>query len=683
MIVVKPLDLSTLGFNDLLHREWLAALGNGAFASSTLCGLNTRKYHGLLVAAMAPPVRRMVLLSRVEETVHGEGHSFDLACNEYPGVIHPQGYRLLCAFHHEPFPRWAYQGKGWTIEKQLRPIRGRNLVVLSYSLLGADKPIDLELRPLFALRGIHELTYQCNGKLDPRDLSNTHHRIPATSRSPEVFFAHDGAFTPQACWYLNTIYRREQERGYGGLEDLWMPGAVKWTVRPGQTVNFVCSTEPIDFPQAVAEADREYESTAAPVRVGEADPAVDMLARAATQFVVRGGGDVPAVMTAYPWSAPSGRDAMICLPGLFLVTGRLDEARTLLQDFAGLIHEGLMPSELAEDGSGYRYNAADTSLWFVHAAGQYVRYGGDPTFAQRQLLPAMNRIIDAYRAGTALGIEVDGDGLLQTSGSGIPTTWMDARVGQWAVTPRHGRPVSLVALWYNALRTTADLCRRFGQINRAEDLESLAGLAKEGFHRRFWNAPAQCCYDVVGDDRVDASIRPNQIFAVSLPHAILDMARHAAVVEKVRSLLLTPYGVRTLAPSDDNYHGTYAGPPAARDRAYHQGCAFPWLLGPLVSAYIRLNGRGEPARHEARRMLEGCLQYMRNWGMGQLCELFDGETPHHPDGAVASARSVAEILRCYVEDVRDAVPAAPPPMRAEDTQRANGEEAVRVNHTHP
>lgn len=678
---MKPLDLSHLGFDDLVRGEWLATFGNGSYASSTICGLNARKYHGLLVAAMMPPVRRMVLLSRVEETVHFDGQSFDLACNEYPGTIHPRGYRLLRAFHHEPYPRWGYQADGWTIEKELRPIRGRNAVVLSYSLLGGDKAVELELRPLFALRGIHELTYQWNGKLDPQNVSKTHHRIPATSRTPEVFFAHDGVFAPQPCWYLNTIYRREQERGYGGLEDLWMPGVVKWTLAPGQTVNFVCSTEPIDFPKAVEEAERLYEKTATPMLIGEPDAVAEMLARAGEQFVVRGPEDVPAVMAAYPWAAPGGRDAMIGLSGLLLVTGRLEEARRLLEHFADAVRGGLMPSDMAEDGSGYRYYAADTSLWFIHGVGQYHRYGGEEALIQQRLLPVMNQIIDAYRKGTDLGVAMDGEGLLQTHAPGIPTTWMDAKVGEWVVTPRQGRPVSLCALWYNALRTTADLCRRFGQIGRADELEALAERTREAFNQRFWNEQAQCCYDVVEDDRVDGSIRPNQIFAVSLPYPVLEMARHAAVVEKIRGVLLTPHGVRTLAPSETSYQGAYAGSPVARDRAHHQGSAFPWLLGPLVTAHLRLYGRGEQARREARKMLEGCFHYMQGQGLGQLCELFDGDAPYHAGGAVASARSVAELLRCYVEDVLDLAPTGPVRTRAEEAKWASGEEATRANHT--
>ncbi len=653
-------DLSALRLDGLIAREWLAANGHGAFASSTLCGLNTRKYHGLLVAAMAAPVRRMVLLSRVEETVQCKGQSFDLACNEYPGVIHPQGQSFLRAFNHEPFPRWAYQGDGWTIERQLRPLQGENTVVLSYTALGGSASVELEVRPLFALRGMHELMYQWNAPLEAQKLGKRHHRIPATSKSPEVFFAHDGLFTAQSSWYLNTIYRREQERGYSGLEDLWMPGVIRWKLVPGQTVHFICSAEPIDYPRVITEAQRQFEIAVPPVLTQKPDAALEALVRAAEQFVVKCREKGPAVMSGYPWSSPSGRDAMICLPGLFLVTGRIDEARQLLLSFAAAMRDGVMPSEIAEDGSGHRYEAADVSLWFIHAVGEYLRYRGDELVVQRDLLPAMQQIIDAYQRGTGLGIGAAGDGLLRSGVANTPVTWMDARVGDWVITPRQGKAVEINALWYNALRTVADLSLRFGNAARADKLNATAEQVKESFNRVFWNDEAGCCFDVVDEDGEDSSIRPNQIFAISLAYPVLDGMRQRVVLEKLKQELLTPVGLRTLNPADVNYQGHYVGPPVARDRAHHQGSAFPWLLGPLVSAYVKLNGRGEESKRAAQKMLGGVLEYMQEQGMGEICELFDGDTPYRPGGAIASARSVAEVLRAYVEDVLELGPAALP-----------------------
>jgi predicted glycogen debranching enzyme len=654
-------DLSTLRFDGLIGREWLATYGNGAYASSTLCSLNTRKYHGLLVGAMAAPARRMVLLSRVEETVLCGGKTYDLSCNEYPLTVHPQGHGYLRAFSHEPFPRWAYQYDGWTIEKQLRPICGQNTLLVSYTLLGGTNPIELELRPLFALRGIHELMDQWDGRLAPRNLNARQHAVPATSRTPEVFFAHDGHFSSRPSWYLNTLYRREQERGYEGMEDLWMPGVIHWKLLPGQTVHFVCSTDPIDFEGVLVEANRQLDAALAPLLLTRTDTALEALLRAADQFVVRGSDHAPAIIGAYPWLAAAGRDAMIALPGLLLVPGRLDEARQLLRSFVELLRDGVLPSEMSEHGADPLYHAADTSLWFIHAVGQYLRYRGDENFVAQELLPAIDQIINSYTHGTELGISQDEHGLLRSVAKGIPTTWMNAKVGDWMITPRQGRPVCLNALWYNALRIAADLAARFGDVGRSQELLLAADHTHDAFNRYFWNQQAGCCFDVVEDGGVDASIRPNQLLAVSLPYPVLETSRHPMVVQRVMAELATPVGVRTLSSLSPNYQGRYGGPVTARERAYHQGSAFPWLLGPLVTAFLRIHGHSEDARAQARRMLEGSLRYLQDEGTGQICELFDGDTPHRPGGAPASARSVAEVLRAYAEDVLDI---SPPPRQA-------------------
>lgn len=658
---MKRLDVTTLPLEGLISREWLVTNGIGGFASSTPPSLNTRKYHGLLVAAMAPPVRRMVLLSRAEETVIHKGWSCALASNEYPGVIHPEGHQLLRAFSLLPFPRWAYQGEGWTIEKSLRLLRGENTVCLRYTLLAGDQPVDLELRPLFALRSMHELMYQWNGRLGAETRGHQQHRIPPTSRTPEVFFAHDGAFKAEGCWYLNTIYRREQERGYAGLEDLWMPGAVRWTLAPGHSACFVCSTDPIDLDRVLSEVDRQSATHDAIVPAPETE--LDALTRAADQFVVQVPQEastdrVTAVVTKYPWAAPSGRSALIALPGLFLVTGRFAEARSLLLSFASKVREGLMPSFFPEEGGGPEYRGADISLWFIHAAYQYLRYSNDEQTIRRVLLEVMDGILRYYQRGTGLGIGTDAEGLLMSHEPGTATSWMHAKVGDWVITPRQGKPVELNALWYNAIRMVGELAERFGQQTRAQELSRMADAVKDAFNRRFWNEQEQSCYDVIDDHGPDPSVRPNQLLAISLPFAVLAIERHAKVLEKVRQELLTPMGVRTLSSHDPSYQGHYGGDVVSRDRAYHQGSAHPWLLGPLVSAYVRVHGRSEATRRDALKMIEGCLGHLQDDGMGQIGELFDGHAPHAPGGAIAAAISVAEILRCYVEDILDQAPGA-------------------------
>ncbi len=654
-------DAVSVGIDGLLATEWLTVNQFGGYACSTPAGLNTRKYHGLLVASLAPPVRRMVVLSRVEETLIA-GAAIPLSCSEYTGTIHPRGWEQLRAFSTDPFPRWAFQAGDFTIEKTLRLLRGENTVCISYTLLGGSGAATLELRPLFALRGIHDLSYQWNGRLDAQDRTPQHHRIPPTTRTPEVFFAHEGEFEPGGHWYMSTIYRRECERGYAGLEDLWMPGVVRWTLTPGQTVNFICSAEPIDRERVLAELERQTAQITMPVVVGaSADPALEALLGAAEQFVVQPGEattarPVVSVVTQYPWSPPSGRDALIAFTGLFLIPRRFAEARALLESMAEHMQDGIMPSEFPEDGSTPRYVGADVSLWFINAVHEYFRYTGDEKTVRQQFFDTLIRIIRCYQSGTSLGIAIDPDGLLTSHAPGIGTSWMDAKIGDWVVTPRQGRSVELNALWYNAVRIAAAFSEKFERIVWAGEFVRLGESVRLAFNRRFWNELSGCCFDVVNGRGTDPSIRPNQIFAISLPFAVLSPDRQAQVLDKIRAQLLTPYGVRTLASNDPSYQGHYGGDVVSRDRAYHQGSAYPWLLGPLARAMVKVYGRSPQSRNEARKVLDGCLKHLQGDGMGQICELFDGDPPHHPGGAIASARSVGQILQAYVEDVLDFSP---------------------------
>ncbi len=657
---------STDQHETLIGREWLDVNHLGGYASSTVAGLNTRKYHGLLVAAVSPPVRRMVLLSRVEETVICDGWSVPLACNEYPNSIYPRGDQSLRAFGHEPFPRWAYQGQGWTIEKSVQMISGQNAVVLSYSLLAGDglAPVEMQLRPLFALRGIHELTYQWNGPLMVDELVPGQHRIEPTGRTPEVFFSHDGVWEADAHWYLNNIYRREQERGYAGLEDLWNPGVVRWSLTPGQTIHFICSADPIDFQRLLYLADQQGDAAIAAAIVVQGNPAEDAttkaLIRAADQFVL----SVPRpdglardyVAAQYHWSPPSPRYSLLGFCGLFLVPRKFNEARAYLIGMLDRMVEGVLPSSFAEGGGKPLYHGVDTSLWYVNAVYQYLQYTGDIETVRQSLLEGVLQIIHWYREGTTLGIHAEVDGLLETNQPGVPTTWMNAQADGWVVTPRGGKAVEVNALWYNAVRIAAELTERLGRFDRGEELSRLASTIKAAFNVKFWNQATGCCHDVVDSLGADPSIRPNQLLAISLPFPVLSNNRFDAVLEKVRTDLLAPFGLRTLSPKDHNYRGLYGGDVVSRDRAHHQGSVFPWLLGPLVTAYVKIHGRGEGARKEAAALLAPCLNYLRTTGQGQLCELFDGDAPHRPGGAIAAAISVAEILRCYVEDVLNILP---------------------------
>jgi len=690
--VVDGASPADLDFDTLIAREWLITNGIGGYASSSIPGLNTRRYHGLLVAAMAPPVRRHVLLSRVEETVVWNSGHADLACNEYPGAIFPRGDHLLRAFSNEPHPRWAYQSGNWTLEKQVRLLRGENTVVLTYTLLGAERPVDLEVRPLFALRPIHELTYQGNGRLAAQKRSPGHYQVAPTSRSPEVFFASSGEFRDAPCWYLNTIYRRERERGYSGLEDLWSPGVLHLKLVPGEAAHLVCSADPIVLAETITKINAQ---TAAPMpgilgsdhRAGapSPDPAFDALRRAADYFPVslppRAGEEpVPACVAGYHWFAPSARATLIAFSGLYLVTRRFAEARNLLLEISSHLKNGLLPTDFSEDGDEPLYHGADVSLWFVAAVFEYLRYSADEETVRRPLFDVVLGIVDAYRRGTDLGIRMDSDGLLASGLPGIPTTWMDAKAGDWVVTPRAGRSVEINALWHNALCIAADFAERFGKQPLAIELTNLAQSVQRAFNLRFWNELAGCCFDVVGDQVPDASIRPNQVLAMSLAFPVLQPERWERVLELVRRDLLTPFGLRTLSPRDANYIGRYKGAVVARDRAYHNGTVFPWLLGPYVSAVLRLTGRGDDARKHASALLQPCLDRLRGEGLGLINELFDGDGPHSPGGTIACPMATGELLRCYAEDILDRAPAAPPNSSLTTRLLDIGGVAPRVEH---
>jgi predicted glycogen debranching enzyme len=653
--VMRPVNISEMDFEALIGCEWITANGLGGYASSTLCGLNTRKYHGLLVAAMSPPARRMVLLSHVEETVRTSAGEFFLGNNEYPGTIYPHGFNYLRAFNVEPFPRWAYQGDGFTVEKSLRLLRGENTACLSYALLTGEKEVGLEIRPLLALRGIHELMYQWNSRW-ATEVKNGTVRIAATTRTPEVFFVHDGEFRTEPHWHLNAIYRRENERGYSGLEDLWKPGTFRWTLSPGKTVHLVFSTEPADLKRVCGELDRardEFDRMTA-ILASETNDTLEMLSRAASSFVVTLPGESEGeravhVIKQYPWSSCSGRAALIGFRGMFVIPGRIEEGKALLFGLAAQMRGGLVPTELGETGDP-TFSGADTSLWFVDAVGEYCRRSGDEKTAAA-LFAAVEKIIGTYQQADGEGIYCDGGGLIGTKKAPEAKTWMDAQVGDWVMTPRAGQTVELNALWYNALFTGARLAAKLGKSALSLKWEEMAKRVFGLFNERFWNAQAECCFDVLDGKNADGSIRPNQIFAVSLPHAVLAPERHKAVIRKVVEELLTPMGVRSLARSDAAFTEKYEGNVVSRDKAMHQGSVYPWLLAPLASAYLKVHGRGEETIGTVSGWIQPCLDYMAGDGMGQICEIFDGSSPKDGRGAPASALGAAELLRAYASEV--------------------------------
>jgi predicted glycogen debranching enzyme len=638
--VCRNLELAT-------HREWLETNGLGGYASSTIVGLNTRRYHGLLVAATKPPVGRMVLLSKLEETLVVDGRPYELSCNRYPGVIHPQGYQYLKEFRQDPFVIFVYEVEGLELEKSIFLVQGENTAVIQYRLRGeAAGNCQLEVRPLIAFRDYHATTHE-NTAINPRAaLSPGLVEFEPYCDCPKLALAHSTAeIEPVNEWYRHFEYAVEKERGLDYREDLFCPVTFRFDLKGTPGAVLIASTARRDAGEAEALRAAEVARRGAiDNRTPAQDEFVRTLCRAADQFVVKRGAE-SSVIAGYHWFSDWGRDTMISLPGLTVATGRYDVARGILLAFAESADRGMLPNRFPDAGEPPEYNSVDAALWFFEAVRCLAVHSGDFEFVRRQLFGVMAEMIAWHERGTRYDIRIDEDGLLLAGGPGTQLTWMDARVGDRVVTPRHGKPVEIQALWYNALRIMQDLAERFEREQQSAHYQELADRTFANFAPLFWNEAAGCLYDVVNENGRDDAIRPNQIFAISLSRRLLSMEQARSVVNVVQRDLLTPYGLRTLAPSDPRYVGRYQGDPASRDRAYHQGTVWPWLLGPFVTAYLYVNGDDPAAHRQATEWTTELRRFCADEGVGQIPEVFDGDAPHRPGGCIAQAWSVAELLR--------------------------------------
>jgi predicted glycogen debranching enzyme len=646
------------------RREWLETNGLGGFATSTIVSLNTRRYHGLLVAATQPPVGRMVLLSKLEETLTVDGHAFELSVNEYPQTIHPRGYEFQREFRLDPFPTFIYETGGLQIMKTIFMIQGENTLVVQYELVGplTGKSAELNVCPLIAFRDFHSLTQE-NAKLN----SNVgfEPRMAAISPYfglPPLYLAHNAHETgADGSWFLNFQYRVERERGLEFAEDLFNPCWLKFDLTTGPAT-IIASTLKKDVASASnlrAAEIRRRESIAA------LSPAPDEITRtltiAADQFIVaRGNGKT--VIAGYPWFSDWGRDTMISLAGLTLPSLRFDIARGMLRTFAHSVSQGMLPNRFPDAGEAPEYNTVDATLWFFEATRAYLAATHDSDFVRGELYNVLADIIAWHIRGTRYNIHADADGLLNAGEQGVQLTWMDAKVGDQVITPRQGKPVEIQALWYNALCIMADLAEEFEDAHGHKQYSTMATLARWSFNQAFWRDDLGCLYDVIEtrtsqETIKDASIRPNQILAVSLHYTMLTKERAERLVEFVRAQLLTPMGLRTLAATDPQYHAHYIGGPAERDAAYHQGTVWPWLIGPFVSAYLRVHEQSEEALEQAAKWLEPLEAYLMNEGVGQVAEIFEGDEVANGEGGSkqravgcpAQAWSIAELLRARAE----------------------------------
>jgi predicted glycogen debranching enzyme len=646
------------------RREWLVTNGLGGFASGTVAGLNSRRYHGLLVAALRPPLDRTLMVAKLDPLATYDGRRYGLTTNAFAdGTIDPHGYRLIESFRLDGLiPCWSYAIADAILEQRVWMVHGANTSCVTYSLTRASGPLELALTPLCTYRDFHHLA-PARWEVELRAVEGGFELKAFPGAQPYRVVADRalfrGADSGADTWYRAFQHPVETERGFDDREDLFVPGILYATLQPGETLTVVCSTEPV-APHAGAQAlEAERERQVALLRDCPADEPdwLRQLTLAADAFIVRRAqNDVAGttVLAGYPWFSDWGRDTMIALPGLTLATGRPAVAAEILRTFARYVSDGMLPNRFPDAGETPEYNTVDATLWAVHAVDAYTRHAGDFDLA-RELYATLVDIIDWHQRGTRYQIHADpADGLLYAGEPGVQLTWMDAKVGENVITPRIGKPVEVNALWHHALRVMADLAERFGDTWAAGQYRAQADRVAAAFLDRFWYAAGGYLYDVIDGPegmtdaqgrRADATLRPNQILAVALPHPLLAADQAKAVVDVCARQLWTSHGLRSLAPGDPAYIGAYRGGPVERDGAYHQGTVWSWLAGPFVTAHFRVYGDAAAARG----YLAAFELHLADAGLGSISEIFDGDAPHRPDGCFAQAWGVAEVLRAWRE----------------------------------
>ena len=652
LIQPGPICVSVAGVEiaELLTKEWLIGNSLGAYSSSTAVGCNTRRYHGLLVAAANPPVGRISAVSTVMERVTIGDTSFELATNEFPDAFSPFGVAYLKEFRNEAAATFVFQLGRATFTKEIILADDANVAAVRYTLRGDSGA--LELRPFLALRDYHALRKVSQ----PHQME--HHTtadgvVVANGLAPEhtVHLTSSlGTFAPAGQWWYGFRYRVDIQRGQEGLEDLYTPGVFRDALREGRSHEFVAAfggPGALDFADQVARRSARLASLRAAAG-DEGDEFTCKLAEATDVFVAR--RDVPdqgpsaTILAGFPWFTDWGRDAFVALPGLLLATKRFDLARQVFRTFAAYLSEGMIPNRLDDRSHEAHYNSIDASLWYIVAAERYLAATKDKAFWRDVLMPTSDTILRVHRTGTRFDIHADTDGLLAGGSGQTQLTWMDAALGDEVVTPRHGKAVEVNALWHSAHRIMAKRCVGLDN-SLAGAYSDIARSIADSFNRKFWNAEARCLYDCIRSDGVDAAVRANQILAVSLPHSPLAAERRRCVVRVVIDRLLTPRGLRTLSAEDAGYRGRYGGSWESRDRAYHQGTVWAWLIGPLVEAYLKTENAKPFAVAQAAGWLDGFAEHLTEAGLGSVSEIFDGDPPHTPGGCFAHAWSVAELLR--------------------------------------
>lgn len=670
-------------------REWLVTNGIGGYAAGTVAGLLTRRYHGLLIAALEPPLGRTLMATKFEEVIHYHQQVYALSTDRWAnGTVDPQGYRYIEHFALQgTVPTWRYACGDALLEKRIWMQQGANTTYVQYHLLRATQPVAIFVKALVNYRDHHGSVRSWGWQMEVERVAQGI-QVTATPTAVPLYLLSDRAEALTLHdWYYNFDLALERYRGLSDREDHLHVATFHLILNPGESLTLVASTEAqANLHGETALKQRQtYEQkllnlwrTSRPIGRKEPPGWINQLVLAADQFIVNrtvtspaglnqpsqpAEGKSPAaeallvgkaglvgetvlvgktILAGYPWFSDWGRDTMISLPGLTLTTGRSEIARLILRTFAQYVDQGMLPNRFPDAGETPEYNTVDATLWYFEAVQHYYKATQDDDLLM-ELFPVLAEIIDWHCRGTRYNIHLDSaDGLLYAGDTGLQLTWMDAKVGDWVVTPRTGKPIEVNALWYNALRTMARFARLLGKPH--QEYEAIADRTLARFDR-FWNAEVGYCYDVLdtptGDD---ATLRPNQIFAVSLPESPLTLAQCRGVVEVCGQLLLTSYGLRSLAPNQPGYQGNYGGDPRQRDGAYHQGTVWGWLLGPFALAHLRVYG--DPV--QSRQFLEPMADHLAAHGLGSASEIFDGDAPMTPRGCPAQAWTVAELLRAWV-----------------------------------
>ena len=637
------------------RREWLITNGIGGYACGTVAGLLARRYHGLLIAALDPPLGRTLLLTKLDETATYRGTDYSLFANRWgDDTVEPRGFRLLERFHLEgTTPVWTFACADALLEKRVWMEPGANTTYVRYDLARASAPITLSIKALANYRDHHGSTQGGDWRMRVESAEHGLHIVACDGATPLRVLSNEADVVPDHTWYQGYFLATEDYRGLDAQDDHLYVGRFLAKLQPGESLLVVASTEATPDLDGTAAYDRRqaYENkllqqsdvpNSPSARHADALSWQRQLILAADQFIVRRslpedpGGRT--VIAGYPWFGDWGRDTMISLPGLTLTTGRPEVAERILRTFATFVDQGMLPNRFPDEGKTPEYNTVDATLWYVEALRAY-HEATDDSDLLRDLFPILQDIISWHERGTRYNIRVDpADGLLTAGEPGVQLTWMDAKVGDWVVTPRIGKAVEVNALWHNALCSMADFAHRLGE--PASRYEDMAERTRSGF-ARFWNRDAGYLYDVLdGPSGNDPALRPNQVLAVSLAYSPLDEEQQKAIVEACAHHLVTSHGLRSLAPSDPAYIGHYGGDQRQRDAAYHQGTVWAWLIGPFVTAHLRVHGD----REQARSFLEPFIHHLNDQGIGSVSEIFDGAPPFAPRGCIAQAWSVAELL---------------------------------------